>query len=125
MDMQGSIEFSFTERTDERVVAEMPIHEGIRNPFGVVHAGAMLWLADVTATVLVMGKAAEPSAGMKGFPLAVSLNANFLSNQTEGSFKAVATYVKRGRTISVVRTAVYGTGDKLIADVTTNHVLSN
>lgn len=123
MKMQGSIEFTVTERTQDRVVSEMPVTAGIRNPFGVVHAGAMLWLADVTATILVMD-ADQASEGMKGFPLGVSLNANFLGNQKEGAFKAVSTYVKRGRTVSVVRTAVYGAGDKMIADVTTSHVLS-
>jgi len=123
MKMQGSIEFTVTERSKDRVVSEMPVTAGIRNPFGVVHAGAMLWLADVTATILVMGPD-QASEGMKGFPLAISLNANFLGNQKEGSFKAVSCYVKRGRTVSVVRTAVYGAGDKVVADVTTSHVLS-
>ena len=123
MKMQGTIEFTITERSEERVVSEMPVQAGIKNPFGVVHAGALLWMADVTATVLAMGPS-KASEGMKGFPLAISLNANFLGNQTEGSFRAVASFVKRGRTVSVVRTAVYGAGDKLMADVTTSHVLS-
>ncbi len=123
MKMEGSIEFTVTERTKDRVVSEMPVTAGIRNPFGVVHAGAMLWLADVTATILVMGPE-QASEDMKGFPLAISLNANFLGNQKEGSCKAVSAYVKRGRTVSVVRTAVYGAGDKILADVTTSHVLS-
>ena len=121
MTIHGSITFAITERSDERVVAEMPIAGGITNPYGVVHAGAMLWMADVTATVLVMGPD-PPSEGGAGFPLAINLTANFLANQREGSFKAVATYVKRGRTVSVVRTIVSGADDKLIADVTTSHV---
>ncbi|MGH8738273.1 MAG: DUF4442 domain-containing protein [Burkholderiales bacterium] len=50
MKMQGSIEFTVTERSKDRVVSEMPVTAGIRNPFGVVHAGAMLWLADVTTS---------------------------------------------------------------------------
>jgi 1,4-dihydroxy-2-naphthoyl-CoA hydrolase len=121
--VHGSIEFAITERSADRVVAEMPIQAGIRNPFGGVHAGAMLWFADVTATVLVMGER-EMSEGMKGFPLAITLNANFVGNQTDGSLTAIASFVKRGRTVSVVRTTVSGAGDKLIADVTTSHVLS-
>ena len=121
--MRGELEFSTVEHTTERVVAEMPIRDGMKNPFGVVHAGAILWFADVNATRLVMGPV-EASAGMKGFPLAINLSANFIGNQTEGTFKAVSSFVKRGRTVSIVRTLVYGEGDKLIADVTTNHVLS-
>jgi 1,4-dihydroxy-2-naphthoyl-CoA hydrolase len=124
MIMQGAIEFAIVEQSEDRVVSEMPITAGIRNPFGVVHAGAMLWFADVTASVLVMGGQSQPTEGMNGFPLAINLNANFLGNQREGSFRAVSTIVKRGKSVSVVRTTVYGENDKLVADVTTNHVLS-
>jgi 1,4-dihydroxy-2-naphthoyl-CoA hydrolase len=120
---QGSIDFTVTERSPDRVVAEMPVTAGIKNPFGVVHAGAMLWFADVIATMLVMGPA-DPTEGMKGFPLAITLNANFLGNQADGAFKAVATFVKRGRLVSVVRTVVSGADERLIAEVTTSHVLS-
>ncbi len=123
MKVEGKIEFTITERSEERVVSEMPVSSGIKNPFGVVHAGALLWMADVTATVLVMGPG-DATKGMKGFPLGISLNANLLGNQTEGSFKTIASFVKRGRTVSVVRTVIYGTGDKLMADVTTSHLLS-
>jgi 1,4-dihydroxy-2-naphthoyl-CoA hydrolase len=123
MKIEGSIEFSIIERSDNRVVSEMPIRAGMKNPFGVVHVGAILWLADVTATVLVMGSA-QASEGMKGFPLAITLNANFIGNQTDGMFTAVSSFVKHGHTVSIVRTLVYGADEKLIADVTTNHVLS-
>lgn len=120
---RGAIEFTIVEHTAERVVSELPIHAGVKNPFGVVHAGAILWFADVTATRLVMGPIAV-AEGMTGFPLAISLNASFLANQREGAFRAIASFVKRGRTVSVVRTQVFGASDRLIADVTTNHVLS-
>jgi 1,4-dihydroxy-2-naphthoyl-CoA hydrolase len=66
----------------------------------------------------------QASEGMKGFPLAINLNVNLVGNQTSGTLKAVSTFVKRGRSVSVVRTVVTGEGDKLLADVTTNHVLS-
>ena len=92
-------------------------------PFGVAHAGAILWLADVCATVLVHGSL-HATEGQKGFPLAISLNGNFAGNQSEGTFKAVSTFVKRGKTVSIVGTTVFGEGDKLIANVTTNHVLA-
>lgn len=123
MKVEGHIEFTIIEQSAERVVSEMPVTAGIKNPYGTVHAGATLWFADVTATILVMGRS-DASEGMRGFPLAINLNANLIGNQTEGSFKAVSTFVKRGRSVSVVRTEVYGAGEKLIADVTTNHILS-
>jgi 1,4-dihydroxy-2-naphthoyl-CoA hydrolase len=121
--VQGSLEFSVTERGADRVVSEMPIAAGIKNPFGVVHAGAMLWFADVTATLLVLGDS-DAAEGMKGFPLAINLNAQFLGNQRDGALRAVATFVKKGRTVSVVRTEIRGFENRLIADITTSHVLS-
>ena len=122
MKIEGNLEFQVVERTPERVVSEMPILAGVKNPYGVVNGGAILWFADVTATILVMGPSALPTEGMTGFPLAITLNANFVSNQKEGTFKAVSTFVKKGNRVNVVRTIVYGKSDRLIADVTTNHV---
>ncbi len=107
MNIQGAIAFTFTERTPERVVAQMSITAGIKNPFGVAHAGAILWFADVAASVLLMGPG-KATEGMSGFPLAISLNANLLGNQNEGTFKAVSSFVKRGRTVSVVHAVITG-----------------
>lgn len=121
MRVEGSIEFTIIEQKAEQVISEMPIQPGILNPFGVVHAGAILWLADVTATVLAMGST-QASEGMSGFPLAINLNAYFAGNQKGGKFRAVASFVKKGKTVSIVRTTVFGENDKLIAEVSTNHV---
>lgn len=123
MRIRGEIDFTLIERTPERVVGEMPVTRGIRNPYGVAHAGAILWFADVCATALAMGPG-DAVEGMTGFPLAITLNANLVANQKTGTFIAESSFVKRGRTVSVVRTLVRGENDRLIADVTTNHVYS-
>ncbi|HIJ97347.1 MAG TPA: PaaI family thioesterase [Desulfuromonadales bacterium] len=122
MKIEGKIEFEVVEQAPEQVVAEMPVQAGILNPYGSVNAGAILWFADVTATILVMGPSTPPTEGMAGFPLCITLNANFISNQKDGTFRAVSTFVKKGKNLQVVRTIVYGKSDRLIADVTTNHV---
>lgn len=124
MIVEGNIKFTIKEHSESVVISEMPVSAGIKNPFGVAHAGAILWFADVTATVLVLG-GVEAKEGMQGFPLAINLNANLASNQTSGEFIAQSEFVKRGKTVSIVRTTVTGVGGKLIADVTTSHVLSN
>lgn len=123
MEIQGHIKFTITQRTPDEVIAEMPIQPGILNPFGTVNAGATLWFADVAASMLVLdGDSLEK--GMKGFPLAINLNANLLGNSTSGTFIAKSIYVKNGRSVKVVRTTVTEASGKLIADVTTSHVLS-
>lgn len=121
MKVTGHIEFTIVEQSAEKVMAEMPVQPGILNPFGTAHAGAMLWFADVAATMLTFG-GPEVKTGESGFPLAISLNANFLGNQSEGVFRATSVFVKKGKRLSVVRTTVTGADNKLIADITTSHV---
>jgi uncharacterized protein (TIGR00369 family) len=119
--VHGAIDFTIVENAADRVVGQMPVQPGILNPYGVVHAGALLWFADVCATTLALG-GTEAGPGRSGFPLAIALHASFLGNQTDGVLEARAVFVRRGRRVSVVRTTVSGAGGRLLADVTTTHV---
>lgn len=121
MRYDGTITFSITERTADKVIGEMPVSPSILNPFGTAHAGAILWFADVCATTLAFGDA-EMKPGVAGFPLAISLDAKLLGNRKDGIFTATSVYVKKGRRVSVVRTTVTADDGRLIADVTTTHV---
>ena len=117
----GEIEFFITERSSDRVISTMPVKDGILNPFGTVQAGAMLWLADVTATVLALSKADVGPDG-KGFPLAININTSLLNNQREGEIKAESRFVRSGKRVTVVRTRVTGARGRLLAEVTTTHI---
>ena len=117
----GEIEFFIEERRDDCVISKMPVAKGVLNPFGTVQAGAMLWLADVTATVLAIGKTRVGEKG-QGFPLAISINANLLDNQRGGDIHAEARFVRKGKRVTVIRTRVIGDNDHLLAEVTTTHV---
>ena len=123
MEVNGHIHFKLLSQTEDETVAEMPVEPGILNPYGVVNAGAILWFADANASVLVMGTK-QFEVGMKGFPLAINLNANLMGNAADGTFYATSNYVKKGRSVIVVRTVVKDQNDKLIADITTSHVIS-
>lgn len=117
----GHIAFTIEQRNPECVISRMPIQEGILNPFGVVQAGAFVWLADVTASVLVLEAHTVTNTG-KGFPLAIDLHTSLLGNQKEGDIRAEARFVRKGRTLSVVRTQILGIDDKLLAEMTSTHV---
>jgi uncharacterized protein (TIGR00369 family) len=117
----GKIEFFIEERSDDCVISTMPVKEGIINPFGTVQTGAMLWLADVTATALALGNV-EIGPDGEGFPLAINLTTNLLGNQREGQIKAEARFVRNGKRVKVVRTRVTGNAGRLLADVTTTHI---
>jgi uncharacterized protein (TIGR00369 family) len=117
----GELRFTIEERTPERVRGRMPVTDGIRNPFGTVHAGAMLWFADVVATRLAIGDA-EVGPDGKGFPLAVALNASLVANVRAGDVLAEARLVRRGKRLVVVRTTVTSADGTLLVDVTTTHI---
>ncbi len=121
MKVNGKIEFEIVEQSAQKVVGRMPVQAGILNPYGTIHAGAMLWFADVCATVLAFG-GGEVEAGQAGFPLAIQLSANLVGNQKDGELKAEAVYVKKGKRLSVVRTTVSGADGRILVDVTTSHV---
>ena len=105
----GQIEFFIEERRDDCVISNMPVKEGILNPFGTVHPGAMLWLVEI-----------GPDG--KGFPLAINLSTSLLGNQRKGQIKAEARFVRNGKRVKVVRTRVTGDAGRLLADVTTTHI---
>ena len=90
---QSSIEFFIEERSEDYVVSRMPLSKGALNPFGTIHAGAMLWLAYVTATVLAIGNRQIGENG-QGFPLAINLNANLLGHQHGGEVRAEVRFVE-------------------------------
>lgn len=117
----GVIEFFIKERRADRVISAMPIKDGMLNPFGTVQAGALLWLADVTATVLALSQV-EVSPDGKGFPLAININTSLMGNQREGEIRAEARFVRHGKRVTVVRTRVTGAQERLLAEVTTTHI---
>ena len=117
----GNIEFFIEERNADYVISRMPVIPGILNPFGTVQAGAMIWLADVTASVLAIEGETIGDDG-KGFPLAIDVHTTLVSNQRDGEIKAEARFVRRGQGVLVIRTRITGNGDKLLAEVTTTHI---
>ncbi len=119
----GNIEFSIEVRSADCVISRMPVTPGCLNPYGTVQAGAMIWLADVTASILALeGRTVEENG--KGFPLAIDIHTNLVGNQRSGDITAEARFLSKGKTVLVIRTRVVGDKNKLLAEVTTTHVIA-
>nr|WP_111298620.1 PaaI family thioesterase [Paracoccus saliphilus] len=119
--LHGQIEMDITGVSDQEAQGEMTVTRGILNPFGTIHAGALVWFADVIATNLVLG--GEPvEEGMDSFPVAMTLNAQMLSNRSDGQLVARARWVKRGRRVSTVRTEVLDAEGRVLLDLTSTHI---
>ena len=119
---KGGLEFDILEAGPDKAVATMPVTDSMLNPFGTVHAGAMIWFADVTATVCAIGDPDSVAADGSNFPLAVDLHTVLAGNQKDGILTATAIPVRRGRNMVVIRTEVTGKDGKLLISMTTTHV---
>jgi len=117
----GEIEFSIEQRSENQVTSRMLISKGMLNPFGTIHAGALIWMADVTATILALQNAKVDSDG-RGFPLAINIFTNLIKNQREGEVTAEAKFVSKGKRVNVIRATILGNNQTLLAEVTTTHV---
>jgi 1,4-dihydroxy-2-naphthoyl-CoA hydrolase len=112
------------EVTSERAVAEMPFIPQLQQLTGVFHAGALLTLADTTATLACMYWSSGTIDGSaEQFPLTIHLSTNFIRNTNQGTVHAGATPVHRGRTTMVVETRVSDAAERLLMLVTTTHLL--
>ncbi|WP_374929605.1 PaaI family thioesterase [Kytococcus sedentarius] len=81
-----------TEATVDRVAATMPV-EGNTQPYGLLHGGASVVLAETVGSI-----AAALHAGPDRAAVGVDINATHHRAVREGSVHAVATPVHRGRT---------------------------
>ena len=97
-DTQGPLDdklgIQITDFTPERLVATMPV-AGNEQPFGLLHGGATCSLVETVGSW-----AAALGAGPGRQAVGVELNVSYLRAATEGVVTAVATPVRRGRTLA-------------------------
>jgi uncharacterized protein (TIGR00369 family) len=80
-----------------KVVATMPVDERTRQPFGLLHGGASVALAETVASIgayELVDKETEAVAGLE-------INANHVRGKREGTVKATATVLHQGKTTMV------------------------
>jgi uncharacterized protein (TIGR00369 family) len=111
------------EVSNERAIAEMTFVPHLQQLTGVFHAGALITLADTTATFACMywTQGASHRAD-DAFPFTVQLSTNLIRNTNTGTVRAEAMPVHRGRTTMVVETRLHDAGGRLLIVVTTTHM---
>ena len=81
----------------EKVVATMPVDQRTRQPFGILHGGASVALAETVASL-----GAWASIDRERFnAVGLEINANHLRARTDGTVRATATPIHRGSTTHV------------------------
>lgn len=105
-----SLGIELVELTKERVVARMPVGPKVHQPFGLLHGGASVALAETVASigawlnVMDSGKAA----------VGLEINANHLRGKRDGVVTATATPAHLGRSTHVWDIRITDEAGKLV-----------
>ena len=100
----------YLELSKEKVVAELEVTPKVHQPFGFLHGGASVALAESVASV---GGFLNCPPGYAAFGL--EINANHLRRKREGTLRAVGTPLHLGRSTQVWEVRIYDEGGKLIS----------
>jgi 1,4-dihydroxy-2-naphthoyl-CoA hydrolase len=99
-----------TEATKERVVATMPVGPKVHQPFGVLHGGASVALAESVASTAAWMNVDQATELVVG----IEINANHLRAKRDGLVTATATPVHVGRRTQVWEVRIADEAGKLV-----------
>ncbi|MCW9706106.1 PaaI family thioesterase [Fodinibius salsisoli] len=109
--MGHALGITFSSFKKDEIKATMPVNENTIQPFGILHGGASVALAETLVSIGAWLNLKDPSQTAVG----VEINANHIRSVKKGSrVEAVATPIQRGRKIHVWETKIYNTNDKLV-----------
>lgn len=105
----GLLDIELVETSPERVTATMPVTPKHHQPFGVLHGGVSVVLAESVASVGAYLAAPEGCTAV-----GMEVNANHIRSVRQGRLVAVATPHHTGRTTHVWGVEIRHEGEKLI-----------
>lgn len=111
--LMGNLGIQYTYASEDRVEATMPVDERTRQPFGILHGGATLALAETVAGLgsMILAKPDEMVVGMQ-------VSGHHMSSAHEGdTVRAVATIIHKGRSSHVWNVDVFTSTDKLVSSI--------
>ena len=95
---------------EEKVVARMPVHGPTKQPFGVLHGGASVVLAETVASIGTFNLVDQE----KELAVGLEINANHVRGKSEGEVTATGVPLHQGRKIMVWDIRITDEEDKLI-----------
>ena len=111
--LMGNLGIQYTYASEERVEATMPVDERTRQPFGILHGGATLALAETVAglgSMLIV----QPDA----IVVVMQVSGNHISSAHEGdTVRAVATIFHKGRSSHVWNVDIFTSTDRLVSSI--------
>ena len=111
--LMGNLGIQYTYASEDRVEATMPVDQRTRQPFGILHGGATLALAETVAGLgsMLICRPDEIIVGMQ-------VSGNHISSAHEGdTVRAVGTIVHKGRSSHIWNVDVFTSTNKLVSSV--------
>lgn len=111
--LMGNLGIQYTYASEDRVEATMPVDERTRQPFGILHGGATLALAETLAGLgsMILCQPDEIIVGMQ-------VSGNHVSSAKEGdTVRAVGTIIHKGRSSHVWNVDVFTSTGKLVSTI--------
>ncbi|MVZ66358.1 hotdog fold thioesterase [Sphingobacterium sp. DK4209] len=110
INMTGFLDIKAISITEDALVAEMPVNEKVKQPFGILHGGASVVLAEsvgsiASALIIDMDKFAA---------VGLDINANHLRPVTKGKVFATCKPFHIGKTTHVWDIRIVDERDKLV-----------
>ncbi|PUB17826.1 hotdog fold thioesterase [Paenisporosarcina sp. OV554] len=106
----GLLGIEFVEMTKDRVTATMPVNSSTHQPYGQLHGGASVVLAESVAsfgTLNLIDQEIETAVGLE-------INANHIRGKKDGIVTAIGTPLHRGRKTMVWDIKIVDEDEKLI-----------
>ena len=108
--MMEALDMQVVEASADRVVVKMPVGPKVHQPFGLLHGGASVALAETAAslgTALAIDLTTHAAVGLE-------INANHLRSKREGVITAEATPLYRGKSTMIWDIRVRDEDGKLV-----------
>lgn len=106
----ATLDMEIVETTKDRVVARMPVTPKVHQPFGLLHGGASVALAETVASIGGLMNVDQAREGIVG----LEINANHLRAVRDGMLTAVATPIHVGRRTQVWQVRIADERDKTV-----------
>jgi 1,4-dihydroxy-2-naphthoyl-CoA hydrolase len=108
--LAAHIGIEIVELTPERVVATMPVDARTRQPYGLLHGGASVALAETVASIASIINIDRQQFRAVG----LEINANHIRAKTEGIVRATATPIHIGRSTHVWNVQIVDEEERLV-----------
>jgi 1,4-dihydroxy-2-naphthoyl-CoA hydrolase len=108
--MISALGMEIVELSEGKVIATMPVDERTRQPFGLLHGGASVALAETVASIGAYHLVDHETEAVVG----LEINANHIKGKRDGLVTALGTVAHKGKTTMVWDIRIVDEQDQLI-----------